>query len=442
MPGSARLEIVLPVATISFFYSAVLEYALPLYFSALSAAAGNRYSADLWSLLSKYQIAPFIIFPVVAGLLVRHYGEAKIWSAALLGHVLIPLAYAFAPEARFIPLVALWQGMTSALLWTAGISLVQMVAPERRGLAMGLWMAGLGVGGLLGPVAGRLLLYRHELTTLAQRGAWSAWASRLASLAPLQTKPQVDEFNVIFVILAASMLISGVLVALLGQYPGQFERKLDLSWRNTLHDLGQLVSIPHFWLLGVTICLLGGLPLMASNQFLPYRAEVLGLKDGARDSGWFWLQLIRTFMWLLGGVAVGFFAGRRVGRRVAASMVAAAALAAIAVGLSQKVWQLFASVAVFEFFRQFVRWLQTGYLAEHMPGNLRATAIGFALALAGLGHTMFAWAAAYMWDPTNQSGMPFLFAALLGGVGGFGLFLVDRWWPIHTHEPVVGEAVI
>ena len=37
--GTARLWIVIPVALLSFFYEGILEYSLPLYFSALTETA-------------------------------------------------------------------------------------------------------------------------------------------------------------------------------------------------------------------------------------------------------------------------------------------------------------------------------------------------------------------------------------------------------------------
>ena len=54
------------------------------------------------------------------------------------------------------------------------------------------------------------------------------------------------------------------------------------------------------------------------NSYL-YRADDLGLKSGAADQGWLWLQLLKTFMWLPGGLAVGFVAGKRAPGIVAAS---------------------------------------------------------------------------------------------------------------------------
>ena len=183
------MSIVVPVAILSFFYAAVLEYSLPLYFNSLSVA-DHGYPANLWSQLSKYQIAPWIVMPIVAGLLARRYGERLVWTASFLGQFFIPLLLAFAPEASLIPFIALWQGVTGALMWTAGISLVQMVAPAKKGLANGLMLSGMGVGSIFGPIVGRLLLYRHEILALAWEGNWPVWAARLASFAPMTTSLQ------------------------------------------------------------------------------------------------------------------------------------------------------------------------------------------------------------------------------------------------------------
>ena len=432
-PGTARLPVVVPVAVISFFYAAVLEYSLPLYFSALGAAAaarGDSFPSDIWSQLAKYQVTPWIVGPIAAGLLARRYGERIIWSGALLGQTLVPLVLAFEPSAGLIPLVALWQGITGALMWIAGISLVQMVPLEKKGLANGLMMTALGVGSVFGPLGGRVLLYRSELWALAQQGAWSTMASRMFNFAAMESTPLVAAFQWIFLGLMGSTLCCGLLVGFFGQQPGRFEHETAPDWSRTLRDVGRLARIPRFWALVITLCLLGGPVFQASNQFLPYRAEDLGLKSGSQDAGWIWLQLLKTLMWLPGGAAVGYLAGRRAPGIAPVIMLASFALAALGIGISGIAWQLFACVALFEFVRQFMRWSHAGYMAEHMPTDLRSTAIGFAITFSGLGSTIFGWVAASMWDPTQQSPQPFFAAALLGGVASVGLFVFDRFQPI------------
>ena len=72
--GTARLWIVIPVTMLSFFYAQVLEYLLPLYFSALREVDPS-YPADIYSQLMKYQVTPWFFMPVLAGSLSRRYGE-------------------------------------------------------------------------------------------------------------------------------------------------------------------------------------------------------------------------------------------------------------------------------------------------------------------------------------------------------------------------------
>src|SRR4029077_4101551 len=143
-------------------------------------------------------------------------------------------------------------------------------------------------------------------------------------------------------------MLCGLLVEIWGQHPGRFEHDPPPDWQRTLSDVGRLVRIPRVWALIIALCLLGGPVFQASNQFLPYRAEDLGLKSGAQDEGWIWLQLLKTAMWLPGGAAVGGPAGPRAPGIAAAAMVGSFALAALGIGMSTAAWQLFACVAAFE----------------------------------------------------------------------------------------------
>ena len=257
------------------------------------------------------QVTPWIVGPILAGLLARRYGERIVWSGALLGKMIVPLLLVIHPEPNAIKLVALWQGFTGALMWIAGISLIQMVAPEKKELSNGLMMASIGVGSFLGPLGGRALIYRQELSAFVSSGSWGEMWSRLLSFTPMTMTPDVSDFHLIFWILTTTTLVCGVLIGLRGQHPGRFEQDVPARWSRTLHDIGRLARTPKFWAIVIALCLLGGPVFQSSNQFLPYRAEDLGLKTGTRDDGWIWLQLLKTLMWIPGGLAVGRLAGRR-----------------------------------------------------------------------------------------------------------------------------------
>ena len=446
--GTARLWIVVPVTMLSFFYATVLEYLLPLYFSALRTAAeaqGGSYPADIYSQLMKYQVTPWFFMPVLAGLLSRRYGERRVWCFSQLAMVVIPLALIVYPHPVAVKMVAFWSGVTSALLWIAGVSLIQMVRPERKGLSNGLMMGAMGAGSFLGSLCGRAALYWPELSTHLFRSEWSLVGQKLLTLEPTTTTPHVANFLPVFWILVAIKMVCGVLVGFWSQRSGRFAHDEEAPrWDRTVMDLKRLMTNARFWALVLALCLLGGPVFQATNQFLPYRAEDLGLKSGAADHGWIWLQLLRTLMWIPGGLAVGLLAGRRAPGIAAVTMLGCFAMAGLGIGSSSITWQLFGCVALFEFVRQFMRWSHAGYLSEHMPHDLRATAIGCSITIAGLGSTIFAWTAGYLWNP-NLSGFdssqPFLAAGLVGLVGCAGLFIFDRFCPIRPPLPVDTPAV-
>ena len=133
--------------------------------------------------------------------------------------------------------------------------------------------------------------------------------------------------------------------------------------------------MPKFRVLAVTICVSAVVPLQAANQFLPYRAESVGLLSYQQDSGWLWLQLLKTFMWILGGVPVGRLAQRRITQFTVVLVTGAAAIRAIGIAQSTAAWYLFAGVAMFEYFSYFVRWLNTGSVSVQVLAHLGAASI-------------------------------------------------------------------
>ena len=140
-------------------------------------------------------------------------------------------------------------------------------------------------------------------------------------------------------------------------------------------------------------------------------------------------------MWIPGGIAVGWLAGRAASGLAAVLMLGAFSIAAMSIGATEFVWQLFACVAAYEFVRQFMRWSHTGYLAENVPPALRATAIGFAITCAGVGSTLYTWISPWIWDPDSadfNSAGPFWAAGILGVLTAVGLFVYHRVYPIRA----------
>src|SRR5262249_36157755 len=146
-----------------------------------------------------------------------------------------------------------------------------------------------------------------------------------------------------------------------------------------------------------------------------------------------------------GGLAVGLLAGRRAPGLAGVLMLSSFALSAAGIAWASTAADLFAAVAVFEFVRQFMRWSHAGYLSEHMPADLRATAIGCAITLAGLSSTIFGFIPLDAFNPDSasfDSRQPFWLASGLGCIGALGLLIFDRFVPIRQAVPpgTVGAA--
>ncbi len=442
--GTARLQVVIPVALISFFYANMLDYALPLYLGARETAAelaGTSFPRGMYVTAAIWRVTPWVIGPIMAGLGSRLFGERRVWALALFAKVAVPLSLAAHPHPETIASLAIWQGFTGALMWIAGLSLVQMVARERKGFANGLLMTSMGVGSLLGPICGRVLLYRQEMSDLVSSDGVGAALSRLVGLNPMTSRPGLSDFELLFWVLTGTTATCAFLIGMWGQRPGRFQRDPHPNLVQTLADLKTLATMPTFWALVIPLCLFGGAVFGVGNYYLPSRAEELGLKSGSSDNGWIWLTLLKTLMWIPGGLAVGLLAGRRAPGIAAVLMIGGFSLGATCIGVSQVAWQLFASVAVFEFVRQFMRWSHGGYLTEHIGDRLRPTAIGFAITFSGLGETVYGWVAKAIWDPDLpgfESWKPVLLASIAGLLAAVGLFVFDRWRPIR--DPGVEPA--
>jgi hypothetical protein len=415
-----------------------------LYFGALETqaeAAGGHFPADMWSQYQKYTVTVWIICPLIAGLLSRRYGERFVWSFAQLAMIPITVLLIYRPTPSVVLIVALWLGVTSTLAWVGGISLVQVVRAEKKGLSNTVMMVGLGVGSLMAPICGRAMLYWRELSEYLREDNWSSFFLSVFSFQTPKMTPGVEDCYPILWLLTLITLICGVMIGLWGQRPGRFEHELPHSWSQTVQDLGHLMRNRTFWALALSISFLAGTIFQGANQFLPYRAEELGLKSGASDLGWIWLNLLKTLMWIPGGLAVGLLAGRRAGGMAGALMIAGFAVGVWGMGFSSVAWQLFFWVAVLEFARQFIRWAQAGYISEHLPSNLRSTAIGCSVAISGLAGTIYAWAADYFWSPGISASYPLYAAFICGMIGCVGLFIYDRFYPIRQSLPDDTTAV-
>ncbi|MFN0071742.1 MAG: MFS transporter [Chloroflexota bacterium] len=125
---------------------------LPLYASSLGAS-----TTAISVLFVVYSVALLIVTPFVGGLSDR-IGRRQPMLVGLVGLALATMLFAFATDYTQLVLARLLQGVAAAITWSAGLAMIaDAFDSESRGWAMGVAMAGVSAGSLLGPPVGGLL---------------------------------------------------------------------------------------------------------------------------------------------------------------------------------------------------------------------------------------------------------------------------------------------
>lgn len=414
LAGTARLSAVTAAALITFLLQTLLIYLLPLYFPA------RNLPTSAWETWGTYGIISWLIVPVFAGMLAKRIGERSVWALGLLVNAVVIVWLIFLPARQMgtdfiVGIAAMASGVSAALVWISGMSLVQNVTDSKRGRSNSLFLISVGIGSIAGPVIGRLMLAAFKTGNSSS----------------------LTGFLVILWIGALLSLAGSLIVYFWGEYPHPLGTLRPERVIPTFMDDLRLFRSPRFLVMIIPIGLLAGPVFQAANVYVAYRAKEpnIGLILHSQDHGWIALQITGYIMQLLGGLLVGRIAGKKVAYYVAAGLLAAYALCVIGIGLAPGAIILIFFVALFEIFRQFARWMQTGYISEHVPSNQRSAAIGATVMISGLGGTTFMFLSRHLQSPDSpnfSSTIPFLIAgslALLGVVillaGGYRLLRTE-----------------
>jgi EmrB/QacA subfamily drug resistance transporter len=156
-PGTLRRRRLTLVATIigssiAFVDGSVVNIALPTIGRDLHAGLG----ALQWVMLS-YSLAVASLY-VVAGALGDRYGRGTLFMTGVGGFAVASVLAGVAPNTGMLIAARILQGVAGAMLTTNSLALLRATYAEESGRAVGQWTAWSGIGTMVGPPLGGLLV--------------------------------------------------------------------------------------------------------------------------------------------------------------------------------------------------------------------------------------------------------------------------------------------
>lgn len=146
---------------------------------------------ELGLLFGAYAVALLVTIPI-AGRLCDRLGAGQALRLGAAGLLLSIVLYATAQGQTMLFVARAVQGASGGMSWTAGLALLAAAFPaERRGRALGIAMAGMSLGTLVGPPIGGLLFdWGGPRMPFAIFAAWTTGLLLLLLLTPLPTEPR------------------------------------------------------------------------------------------------------------------------------------------------------------------------------------------------------------------------------------------------------------
>jgi EmrB/QacA subfamily drug resistance transporter len=139
-------------SSMTFIDGTVVNIALPTIGRDLNAGL----SAQQWVMLS-YSLAVASLY-IVSGALGDRYGRWSLFVAGVGGFAIASALAGIAPNTWTLVAARVLQGVTGALLTTNSLALLRATYAEDSGRAVGLWTAWSGIGAMIGPPIGGLLV--------------------------------------------------------------------------------------------------------------------------------------------------------------------------------------------------------------------------------------------------------------------------------------------
>lgn len=136
----------------------IVNVAIPSIQERLHASSG-----EIELIAAAYQLA-FACVLITAGRLGDIYGRRRLFLAGMVGFTLTSAACGAAPNAETLVVARILQGFLGGLMFPQVLSVIQVTfPPERRGRALGVFGAVIGVATALGPLLGGALIYANIL---------------------------------------------------------------------------------------------------------------------------------------------------------------------------------------------------------------------------------------------------------------------------------------
>jgi MFS family permease len=143
--------------------------------------------------LAAYPLAG-VIGALPAGLLASRIGGRVLMIFGNAVFAAATLVFAFAPSAAILGLARFVQGVASAVCWSAGLAWLTVNAPlERRGATVGVAVAMVSTGTVLGPAVGGLGGATSPEVAFLTVTVFALGATALAILAPAGARVEGDQ---------------------------------------------------------------------------------------------------------------------------------------------------------------------------------------------------------------------------------------------------------
>ena len=179
-PVSSQEKAVLFVATLSSFMGPFMISSVNIALPAIQQEFGADAVALSWVATALLLAVAVLLIPL--GKIGDIYGRKKIFALGLVVYTLASLAGTFSTSMMMLIAVRVFQGFGAAMFVTTGMAIVTSVfPPERRGHAIGFYVAAVYIGLSVGPFAGGILTqhlgWRSNFGVVVPFGAASIWVT-------------------------------------------------------------------------------------------------------------------------------------------------------------------------------------------------------------------------------------------------------------------------